>query len=84
MKEPVASLCVDLHRFHKVNKCNKKRIARLKNLVSESEIHTCSNELQHLSQADELHVKLRILAANFLRFGALLPWFSHHLATLKK
>jgi hypothetical protein len=46
--------------------------------------YTCSNVLQFLSQTEELHVKPRILATNSLRFGALLPWFSHHLASLPK
>jgi hypothetical protein len=56
MKEPVASLCVDLHRFDFIifyfNKSNQKWIKEL----STCEIHTCSNELQHLSQPDELHL----------------------------
>ena len=46
--------------------------------------YTCSNVLQFLSKTEELHVKPRILATNSLRFGALLPWFSHHLASLQK
>jgi hypothetical protein len=41
---------------------------------------TCSKTDQFLSQADELQVKFRILEANFLRFGVLVPWFSHHFA----
>jgi hypothetical protein len=42
---------------------------------------TCSKTDQFLSQAEELQVRLKILAANFLRFGVLVPWFSHHFAT---
>jgi hypothetical protein len=35
--------------------------------------HTCSNTDQFLSQAEELHVKLKILIANILRIGAPVP-----------
>jgi len=34
---------------------------------------TCSKTDQFLSQADELQVKFRILEANFLKFGVLVP-----------
>jgi hypothetical protein len=56
-------------------------IKKVQNKVSINKlISTCLKTDQFLSQADELQVKFRILDANFLRFGVLVPWFSHHFA----
>jgi len=82
MQQPIASLCVHLHQEQIVNTTSLEQKSIFNKAWRHGQELTCSNILQYLSQADELQVRERILAANFLRFGALLPWLSHHLANL--